>query len=130
MSGPIMLIDDDYIDVMTVQRAMHDSAIEKELLIAGNGEEALEMLRSEKNKIPCIILLDINMPIMNGIEFLEEIKADEELRSIPAIVLSTSEHDQDKIALFNLSIAAYMVKPASYPRFVEMFRRIKAYWQL
>jgi len=125
-----MLVDDDYIDVMTVQRAMNDSAIEKELIIAGNGEEALEILRSENSQKPCIILLDINMPIMNGIEFLKEIKADDDLKSIPAIILSTSRHDQDKVASFNLSIAAYMVKPSSYPRFVEMFRRIKDYWQL
>jgi len=127
---PILLIDDDYIDRMTVERAMEDSDIENELLVAGNGEEALEMLRGKKKPQPGIILLDINMPVMNGIEFLEAIKDDEELRKIPVIVLSTTKHDKDRIASSNLSVADFMVKPSNYRKFIEMFRKIKEYWHL
>jgi CheY-like chemotaxis protein len=80
--------------------------------------------------MPCIILLDLNMPVMSGIEFLEIIKADENLRRIPVIVLTTSKEQEDKINSFNFSVAGYMAKPVDYRRFVDVMRSIDVYWSL
>ena len=79
---------------------------------------------------PCIILLDLNMPIMNGIEFLQMIKHDADLKRIPVIVLTTSEEQQDKVHSFDLGVAGYMAKPVDYRRFVEMMRSIDLYWTI
>jgi CheY-like chemotaxis protein len=79
---------------------------------------------------PCIILLDLNMPIMNGIEFLQAAKNDEQLKHIPAVMLTTSAEQQDKLNSFNLGIAGYMSKPVDYRQFVEVIRSIDAYWTI
>ena len=126
----IMLVEDDQIDVMTVKRALRDLGVINPLTVAGNGEEALEYLRDEDNIHPGIILLDLNMPKMNGIEFLKVIKEDEKLRRIPVIVLTTSKEEKDKLDSFNLSVAGYMVKPVDYVQFVEVMRTIKTYWTI
>ena len=126
----IMLVEDDRIDVMTVKRALGDLSVTNPLTVAGNGEEALEYLRDEDNIRPGIILLDLNMPKMNGIEFLKVIKEDEKLKMIPVIVLTTSKEEKDKLDSFNLSVAGYMVKPVDYVQFVEVMRTIKTYWTI
>src|SRR6476660_9348305 len=98
----ILLVEDDEVDVMNVHRAFERNHMTSALFVAGNGIEALSMLRS--NLIPTerrLILLDLNMPKMNGIEFLEELRADPELSSTPVVVLTTSNDDQDKIDAFN-----------------------------
>ncbi|MGZ5819145.1 MAG: response regulator, partial [Burkholderiaceae bacterium] len=95
-----------------------------------NGEEALAHLHNADNERPCIILLDLNMPIMNGIEFLQKIKQDDQLKRIPVIVLTTSEEQQDKVNSFNLGVAGYMAKPVDYRQFVEMMRSIDLYWTI
>ncbi|MCH8904110.1 MAG: response regulator [Bacteroidetes bacterium] len=126
----ILLVEDDKVDALTVERAMKDLNITNKLYNVGNGEEALEFLHDKNIENPGIILLDINMPKMNGIEFLEIIKKDEELRRIPVIILTTSKDDQDRLNSFNLSVAGYMVKPVDYLQFVEIVRTIKLYWTL
>jgi CheY-like chemotaxis protein len=98
--------------------------------VVSNGEEALDYLRNQENDRPCIILLDLNMPRMNGIEFLRIAKAEDRLRNIPVVVLTTSKEEQDKIDSFNLGIAGYMVKPVNYLQFVEVVRTIDLYWTL
>jgi CheY-like chemotaxis protein len=95
-----------------------------------NGEDALHYLRDEDNEKPCIIFLDLNMPIMNGIEFLQKVKGDPRYRSIPVIVLTTSEEQQDKVNSFELGVAGYMAKPVDYRQFVEMMRSIDVYWTI
>jgi CheY-like chemotaxis protein len=80
--------------------------------------------------MPCIILLDLNMPVMNGIEFLEVVKADPQLRRYPVIVLTTSEEQQDKLNSFDLGVAGYMAKPVDYRQFVEVMRSINLYWSI
>ena len=129
-SKPILLVEDDRVDVMTVERALKELKVTNPLVHSANGEEALGYLRRESNKKPCVILLDLNMPKMNGIEFLKIVKADEELKKIPVIVLTTSEDEQDKVESFELSVAGYIVKPTDYKKFVETVRTIDLYWTL
>lgn len=127
---PILLVEDDDVDVMTVRRALGDLKVINPLRVAGDGEEALDLLRGAGAMRPCVILLDINMPRMNGIEFLREAKSDPALRGIPVVVLTTSREEQDRLDSFDLSVAGYMIKPADYLKFVEVIRTIDMYWTL
>lgn len=127
---PIMLVEDDTVDAMTVKRALKEISVVNPLVIRENGEEALAYLRDPANDRPCIILLDLNMPVMNGIEFLHVVKADEQLRRLPVIVLTTSEEQQDKVNSFNMSVAGYMAKPVDYRQFVDIMRYIDLYWTI
>jgi len=127
---PILLVEDDRIDAISVQRALNDLKVLNQLIIRENGEEALEYLRDENNAKPAIILLDLNMPRMNGIEFLEIAKTDEDLKKYPVIVLTTSDGEWEKILAFDLGVAGYMVKPVDYKQFVEVVRIIDLYWTL
>ena len=127
---PILLVEDDQVDVMTVTRALKELHVTNSLVQNENGEEALAYLRDPANTTPCIILLDLNMPVMNGIEFLRVIKHDEVLRKIPVVVLTTSEEQQDKINSFNFGVAGYMAKPVDYRQFVEVMRSINTYWTI
>lgn len=129
-NNPILIVDDDKVDSMTIKRALREIKVSNPLFTAGNGEEALEFLRDKKNMKPCIVLLDLNMPKMNGIEFLKIAKNDPELRSIPVIVLTTSHEEQDKLESFNFGVAGYMVKPVDYYKFVEVMKTISMYWTL
>lgn len=125
---PILLVEDDQVDVMTVKRALKEVKVTNPIVNMENGEEALKYLRAPANEKPCIILLDINMPIMNGIEFLQVAKHDDQLKRIPVVVLTTSEEQRDKISSFDLGVAGYIAKPVDYRQFVEIMRTIDAYW--
>ena len=127
---PILLVEDDQVDVMTVKRALKEIKVTNPVVNLENGEAALKYLRDPKNEKPCIILLDLNMPIMNGIEFLQVMKHDDQLKRIPVIMLTTSEEQQDKIHSFDLGVAGYMAKPVDYRQFVEVMRTIDAYWTI
>lgn len=127
---PVLLVEDDSIDAMTVRRAFKDLKVTNRLDHCINGEEALAYLRDPKNPRPCVILLDLNMPRMNGIEFLRVAKADQHLKTIPVIVLTTSQEEQDLAESFKLHVAGYIVKPVDYKKFVEAIRTIDLYWTL
>jgi len=127
-SFSILLVEDDIVDVMSVKRALRDLNVPSPLEVAGNGEEALARLRTPERPLPGIILLDLNMPRMNGIDFLKVLKADERLRRIPVVVLTTSKEEKDRMESFNLSVAGYMIKPVEYAGFVEVVRNIQRYW--
>ncbi len=127
---PILLVEDDQVDVMTIERALKQVKVLNPLFITGNGEEALAHLQDSEHQKPCIILLDLNMPRMNGLEFLAIIKADDLLRKIPVIVLTTSKLEKDRIESFDLGVAGYMIKPVDYLQFVEVVRTIDLYWTL
>ena len=129
-SRPVLLVEDDYVDAMTVKRALKDLNVVNPLVHTLNGEEALNHLRAESNDSPCVILLDLNMPKMNGIEFLRIIKADERLKGTPVVILTTSRDMQDKRETFALNIAGYIVKPSDYKKFVEAIRTVNLYWTL
>lgn len=125
-----MLVEDDEVDVMTVRRALKELHVANPLVQAENGEEALAYLRQPEQVMPCLILLDLNMPVMGGIEFLQMAKYDAALKRIPVVVLTTSEEQQDKVASFDLGVAGYIRKPVDYRQFVEAVRAIDAYWTL
>ena len=127
---PILLIEDDQVDMMSVTRALKQIHVTNPVVHRENGEDALNYLEDETNDKPCIILLDLNMPIMNGIEFLQAAKDDEELRRVPVVVLTTSDEQQDKLNSFNLGVAGYMAKPVDYQQFVKVMRSIDAYWTI
>jgi CheY-like chemotaxis protein len=127
---PILLVEDDRVDAMTVKRALKEINVLNRLDVASDGEKALASLRNPENEHPCIILLDLNMPRMNGLEFLRVIKQDQVLKRIPVVVLTTSKDEQDKMDSFNLGVAGYMVKPVDYHQFVEAVKTIDLYWTL
>ncbi|MFH2041395.1 MAG: response regulator [Acidobacteriota bacterium] len=127
---PILLVEDDIVDQMTVKRALKEIHVSNRLIIANNGEEALFYLQNDTYEKPTLVLLDINMPKMNGIEFLKVVKEDDILKKIPVIVLSSSKEDSDRIDSFDLGVAGYMVKPVDYKKFVDVIRTIHIYWKL
>jgi CheY-like chemotaxis protein len=127
---PILLVEDDKVDAMTVTRSLREIHVLNQVKVAGNGEEALQYLQDSSGELPCIILLDLNMPKMNGIEFLQIIKQDSAFKKIPVVVLTTSKNEQDKLESFNLGVAGYMIKPVDYQQFVEVVRTINLYWTL
>jgi CheY-like chemotaxis protein len=129
-SKPILLVEDDNIDAMTVERVLKGLKVSNPLVRTNNGEEALDYLRNEGNQKPCLTLLDLNMPKMNGVEFLKVVKADGALKKIPVIVLTTSDEQRDIVESFNLSVAGYMLKSTDYKRFVDTIRTINLYWTL
>ena len=132
----ILLVEDDDLDVMNVQRAFKKNNITNPLYVAGNGLEALEMLRGVDGGVPDVpeerrlILLDLNMPKMNGIEFLHELRADPALRLIPVIVLTTSGEDRDKVEAYQMNVAGYILKPVTLAHFIETMATLNKYWTL
>jgi CheY-like chemotaxis protein len=125
----ILLVEDDEIDIMTVKRAMKVLKIDNPLHCVTNGEEALEYLEAHTGDLPGIIVLDINMPRMNGIEFLGIIKKDNRFLKIPVVVLTTSKEHQDRYESFNLNVAGYMLKPVIFDNFVMVIDIIHKYWE-
>jgi CheY-like chemotaxis protein len=127
---PILLVEDDEIDAMTVERALKEINVTNQLYIAGDGEAGLALLRDPGRDAPCLVLLDLNMPRMDGIEFLRVVKADEILKPIPVVVLTSSSEEQDRAESFGLGVAGYMLKPVNYRQFVEVVKAIDMYWTL
>lgn len=128
----ILLVEDDNVDVMNVERAFKKNNIQNPLYVAKNGLVALDMLRGE-DKIspqPQIILLDLNMPQMNGIEFLKELRKDQDLKAISVFVMTTSNDDQDRLNAYNLNVAGYILKPVSFEKFVSAVSILNSYWML
>ncbi|MBO6515847.1 MAG: response regulator [Bacteroidia bacterium] len=128
-SKQILLLEDDLVDVMTIKRGIAQLGINNECVVKSNGEEGLEYLEA-CNELPGIIFLDINMPKMNGIEFLKQIKTNAKWAQIPVVVLTTSKDQQDKEDTFQLGIAGYMIKPVDYDEFKQMLDAIMQYWKL
>ncbi|HZK78446.1 MAG TPA: response regulator [Gemmatimonadaceae bacterium] len=127
----ILLVEDDEVDVMNVRRAFERNNVSNPLFVAGNGLEGLAMLRGDKiPKERRLVLLDLNMPKMNGIEFLQALRADPELASTPVVVLTTSNDDQDKIDAYNLNVAGYLLKPVTFSNFCERMATLNKYWTL
>lgn len=132
----ILLVEDDDVDVMNVQRAFKRSNITNPLYIAGNGLEALDMLQGVAGQPPEVpehrrlILLDLNMPKMGGIEFLKELRSIPALRPTPVIVLTTSNQDQDRVEAYNLNVAGYILKPVTFGNFAEVMAALNKYWTL
>lgn len=131
----ILLVEDDEVDVMNVRRAFKKNNIQNPLYVAPNGLEALNMLRSEDGQplIPPerrLILLDLNMPRMSGIEFLQELRSDPKLRSIPVVILTTSNQDQDRLRAYDLNVAGYLLKPVQFGNFSDLMASLNTYWAM
>lgn len=127
----ILLVDDDDIDVMNVKRAFKKNNITNPMFVAGNGLEALRQLRDGTvPKERRLVLLDLNMPKMNGIEFLKALRADPGLQGTCVVVLTTSNEDQDKVAAYNLNVAGYLLKPVTFVNFVDVMATLNKYWTL
>ena len=132
----ILLVEDDEVDVMNVKRAFKKYKITNPLYVAGNGVDALAMLRTSNEGTPTVpsnrrlILLDLNMPKMNGLEFLQELRQDKDLKRTPVIVLTTSDEDKDRIEAYNLNVAGYILKPVTFGNFAEVMVALNKYWAL
>ena len=127
----ILLVDDDEVDVMTVRRAFTKANIVNKLFVASDGIQALDMLRN--NGVPDsrrIVLLDLNMPRMNGIEFLREVRADRALHALTVVVLTTSNEDRDRVEAYQLNVAGYLLKPVTFRAFAEVMATLNKYWTL
>jgi CheY-like chemotaxis protein len=130
----ILLVEDDEVDIMNVQRAFKKNNISNPLHIARNGVEALDILRGKNPDViipsPRVILLDINMPRMGGIEFLTELRKHPEHRSASVFVMTTSNEESDKIAAYDLNVAGYILKPLSFEGFTSAVSILNHYWHL
>jgi CheY-like chemotaxis protein len=128
----ILLVEDDEIDVMNVKRAFKKNNISNPLHVCGNGVDALEYLKSIDNplNLPRIILLDINMPRMGGIEFLRELRATDNIKHISVFVMTTSNEEQDKVNAYKLNVAGYILKPLSIESFISSVAMLNNYWML
>lgn len=127
----ILLVEDDRVDVMNVRRAFEQAHIVNPVWVAGDGVEALEKLRG--GEVPhhdLLILLDLNLPRMDGIEFLEVLRADEALGRTPVVVLTTSDAEVDRMRAYDLNVAGYIVKPVTFSAFVETVATLNKYWML
>lgn len=129
----LLLVEDDAVDVEAIRRSFLRNRIANEIAVAGNGVEALQWLRGDENDPaarPLIILLDINMPKMNGLEFLREVRADPALRDLVVFVLTTSDDENDIFEAYNLHVAGYMLKTDVGDGFSEAIRLIDHYWRV
>ena len=127
----ILLVDDDEVDVMTVRRAFSKANIANKLFVANDGIAALEMLRSDG--VPPqrrVVLLDLNMPRMSGIEVLREIRADPALQALTVVVLTTSNEDRDRVDAYRLNVAGYLLKPVTFHAFADVMVTLNKYWAL
>lgn len=125
----ILLVEDDAVDVMNVKRAFTKNHITNPLFVAGDGLEALRILRGDM--IPRdrrMVLLDLSLPRMNGIEFLGELRKDPQLSSIPVVVLTTSTDERDRFAAYNLNVAGYLLKPVTFSGFCDLMTAMNKYW--
>jgi CheY-like chemotaxis protein len=124
----VLLVEDDPGDVLLTREAFEDNKVGNNLNVVSDGEEAMAYLRREGRYAdasrPDLILLDLNLPRKDGREVLEEVKADPRLRSIPVVVLTTSEADEDILRSYHLHANAYVTKPVDFERFIEVVRQI------
>lgn len=124
----VLFIEDDMIETMKLQRAISKFESKHKIIEAKNGEEALEILKG--GTPPDIILLDLNMPRMSGLEFLSVIKKDERLKYLPTIILTTSENRVDLLKCFEIGIAGYIIKPLKYEDYEAKLKKVFDYWEI
>ncbi|QOC92452.1 response regulator [Micromonospora craniellae] len=128
----ILVVDDDPGDVLMIEEALASSTVDKVIDVVSDGEEAMEFLRREGRHIgahrPDVILLDLNMPRMDGRQVLGEVKNDEDLRTIPIVVLTTSNADTDIISSYTLQANAYVTKPIDLDDFNDVVHRIDEFF--
>ena len=133
----ILLVEDDENDILITKRAFTKHNLSNRLYVVRDGEEALDFIyhrgeftSEDSAPRPGLILLDINMPKMNGIEVLRNLKSDPAYKTIPVVMLTTSKRDQDKIESYNLGVNSYIIKPVDFNKFVDAIATINLYWEL
>lgn len=128
----ILLVEDDHGDIRLTQEALRDSKIRNQLHVVEDGIEAMRFLRQQDQYAdaprPDIILLDLNMPRMDGREVLRELKDDEDLKRIPVVVLTTSNADEDILTSYNLHANCYITKPVDLNQFIHIVKTIEGFW--
>ncbi len=125
----ILFIEDDKIETMKLHRTVSKFSQKHQITEAKNGEQALEVLKSNA-KLPDIILLDLNMPRMSGIEFLRILKDHDEYRYLPAIILTTSQNRNDLLECYKIGIAGYVIKPLKYEDYEDKIKKVFDYWHV
>jgi len=126
----LLLVEDDDIDAMTIERGFLKQRIANPIVRAYDGIEALELLRSNKVSRPLIILLDLQMPRMGGIEFLKQLRADEALSDLVVFVLTTSKSEEDMLSSYKQHIAGYLLKGDSGEKFLDIVNVLDSYWKI
>lgn len=128
----ILHVEDDVVDLMVVERILKKKNLVSELFTARNGVEALDILRGKNGKkiTPEIVLLDLNMPKMSGIEFLKELRADANLKDIKVYVLTTSDDEKDKKNAYQYNVSGYIIKPINSLEFENLFDVLRDFWEL
>ncbi|APZ47579.1 response regulator [Polaribacter reichenbachii] len=125
----VLLVEDNLIEIMKMKRTISLLKLKHTIHEAKNGEEALQFLE-DKSNIPDIILLDLNMPKINGIEFLKIIKANDDLKHIPTIILTTSSNQKDLLECYRTGMSGYVLKPLKYEDYVKKIETVLAYWSV
>lgn len=129
----ILHVDDDQVDCMVIRKVLKNQGISEEIIQASNGEEALQLLQNRletQSRLPDLILLDINMPRMNGLELLQSIRSDERLCHLPVFVLTTSDDSEDRQSAFRMNVAGYFLKGLDMAEQERTFSVLKSYWEL
>jgi DNA-binding response OmpR family regulator len=127
---PIMIVEDDPVDLMSIKRAFAELRITNDLITVESGQKALDIIHAAEIARPTLVLLDLRMPGVDGLEVLKELRKSESYGTVNVVILTTSNEERDKVATFELGISGYMVKPVDYRQFVEVVRAIDLYWTL
>ena len=125
----VLVAEDDEADRELIQRSFKKHKIGNDIEFASNGEEALSILRTGTNA-PYLVLLDLNMPKMNGLEFLDELRSDPKISDTVVFVLTTSDQDRDKVAAYKNHVAGYIIKENAGPNFIKVIDLLDAYWRI
>jgi CheY-like chemotaxis protein len=132
--GRILMVEDDPQDVELTLTALADYNLANEVVVAGDGEEALDYLycrgnfKARTSENPAVMLLDLKLPKVDGLEVLQQIKSDEKLRMIPVVVLTSSREERDMVASYKLGVNAYVVKPVDFHEFVNAIKELGVFW--
>ena len=134
--GRILLVEDDPRDVELTLTALEDYKLANEVVVARDGQQALDYLRCQgeystrANENPAVLLLDLKLPKVDGLEVLKEIRADERLKLIPVVVLTSSQEEKDMMRSYTLGVNAYVVKPVDFHEFINAVKELGVFWAL
>ena len=134
--GRILLVEDDPKDVELTMTALEEYNLTNEVVVAHDGEEALDYLycrgkfESRTNQNPAVLLLDLKLPKVDGLEVLEKIKSDDKLKMIPVVVLTSSREERDMVTSYKLGVNAYVVKPVDFHEFVNAIKELGVFWAI
>jgi DNA-binding response OmpR family regulator len=132
--GRILMVEDDPKDVELTMTALEEYNLANEVVVVGDGDEALDYLycrgqfEARVGENPAVMLLDLKLPKVNGLEVLQQIKADEKMKMIPVVVLTSSNEEKDMVASYKLGVNAYVVKPVDFHEFVNAIKELGVFW--